>query len=303
MRLWMIVSVLVLAFVVVSCTKKEPEPAPNEAAEAAPVEAAATQAPAEAEAASAEPSANPWDSWGEPGVTVLAPGKAPLRKLRRTFKKGRKATIDLQVQGGADVKTMSLAYVLSLKTIEVSEDGAKATVELRVDEPRALKGVRGQYTVDALGVIADLEIPPPSGADPQTRQAATSLARFLLPVLAVPVPEDEVGEGAQWSVHETIEDGPVAIATRSIYELTKLDGSTIGVSMTFEEAVKKSDPSSPMKLLALRGAGSGTASFDLGELALSAARRNASRKQKFEQPNSNQVFAMSLQFATLLSTR
>jgi hypothetical protein len=300
MRLWMIVSVLVLAFVVVSCTKKEPEPAPVEAAE---VEAAATQAPAEAEAAVAEPVANPWDSWGEPGVTVLAPGKAPLRKLRRTFKKGRKATIDLQVKGGADVKTMSLAYALSLKTIGVSEDGTKATVELRVDEPAALKGVRGQYTVDALGVIADLEIPPPSGADPQTRQAATSLARFLLPVLAVPVPEDEVGEGAQWSVHETIHDGPVGIATRSIYELTKLDGSTVRVSMTFEEAVKKSDPSSPMKLLALQGAGSGTASFDLGELAPSAAKRNASRKQKFEQPNSSQVFAMSLQFATALSSR
>ena len=302
MRLWMIVSVLVLAFVVVSCTKKEPEPAPNEAAEAAPVEAAATQAPAEAEAASAEPSANPWDSWGEPGVTVLAPGKAPLRKLRRMFKKGRKATIDLQVQGGADVKTMSLAYVLSLKTIEVSEDGAKATVELRVDEPAALKGVRGQYTVDALGVIADLEIPPPSGADPQTRQAATSLARFLLPVLAVPVPEDEVGEGAQWSVHETIHDGPVAIATRSIYELTKLDGSTVGVSMTFEEAVKKSDPSSPMKLLALAGAGSGSARFDLGKIVPETAKRDASRKQKFEQPNSNQVFAMSMSFTTQLST-
>jgi hypothetical protein len=299
MRLWMIVSVLVLA----SCTKKEPAPVEAAEVEVAEVEAAATQAPAEAEAAGAEPLANPWDSWGEPGVTVLAPGKAPLRKLRRTFKKGRKATIDLQVKGGADVKTMSLAYVLSLKTIEVSEDGAKATVELRVEEPAAFKGVRGQYTVDSVGMIADLEIPAPSGADPQTRQAVGNLARFLLPVLAVPLPEDEVGKGAQWSVHETIHDGPVALATRSIYELTKLDGSTVGVSLTFEEAAKESDPASPMKLLALTGAGSGSARFDLGKIVPETAKRDASRKQKFEQPNSNQVFAMSLQFTTQLSTR
>jgi hypothetical protein len=299
MRLWMIVSVLVLA----SCTKKEPEPVEAAEVEVAEVEAAATQAPAEAEAAGAEPLANPWDSWGEPGVTVLAPGKTPLRKLRRTFKKGRKATIELQVKGGADVKTMSLAYVLSLKTIEVSEDGTKATVELRIDEPAALKGVRGQYTVDALGGIADLEIQPPGNPDPQVQGAARNLARFLLPVLAVPLPEEAVGEGAQWSIFESIEDGPVTIAVRSIYELKKREGSKLDISMTFEEAVQKSAPGGPMKLLELNGAGSGTVSSDLGKIAPDRVQRDASRTQKYAQGDSGQVFRMAIKTTTLLSAR
>jgi hypothetical protein len=300
MRLWILVSVLVLA----SCTKKEPERAPVEAAE---VEAARGEAPVEeapeAEAAGAEALAGPWDSWGEPGVTLITSGKAPLRKLRRTFKKGRKATVDLQVKGGADVETMSLSYVVSLETIEVSEDGAKATVALRVDEPAVLEGVRGQYTVDMLGAVADLDISPPADADPQRRSAVGNLAQFLLPVLAVRLPEEDVGEGAQWSVFETIERGPdVTIAVRSIYELTKLDGSTVGVDLTFEEAAKKSAPG-PMTLLALQGTGSGAASFDLGKIVLDTAKRESSRKEKFAAGDSGQVFRMAIKTTTLLTAR
>jgi hypothetical protein len=307
MRSWIILSVL-SALVLASCSKKEPEPAPVEAAEAAEAEAAAVEAaeveaPAEAEPASAEPVAHPWDSWGEPGLTVLASGKAPLRKLRRTFKKGRKATVELQVKGGADVKTMSLSYELSLHTVKVSKDGATASVALRVEKPAAFKGVRGQYTADALGGITDFEIEPPSNPDLQAQAAIRNLARFLLPVLGAPLPEDEVGEGAQWSVFEAIEDGPITIATRSIYELTKLDGSRLAVSLTFEEAVQKSPAGGPMKLLELNGAGSGTLSVDLGKIAPQRVQRDASRTQKYAQGDSGQVFRMAIKTTTLLSSR
>jgi hypothetical protein len=304
MRFWIILSVL-SAVVLASCLKKEAEPAAVEAAEteAAEVEAAEAPAPGEAEAAAAEPVANPWDSWGEPGLTVLALGKAPLRKLRRTFKKGRKATIELQVKGGADIKAMNLSYELSLQTVKVSKDGATASVELRVEKPAAFRGVRGQYTADALGGITDLEIQPPSNPDPQVQSAIRNLARFLLPVLVAPLPEEEVGEGAQWSVFEGIEDGPITIATRSIYELTKLDGSKLAVSLTFEEAVQKSAPGGPMKLLELNGAGSGTLSVDLGKIAPDRVQRDASRTQKYAQGDSGQVFRMAIKTTTLLSSR
>ena len=248
-----------------------------------------------------EPESAPWESWGEPGLTLVTPGKAPLRKLRRTFKRGRKATIDVQLKGGADVKALSLSYVLSLETIEVSEDGAKATVELRVDEPAVFRGVRGQYTADALGGIADLEIQPPSGADAQAQSSIRGLARILLPVLAVRLPEEEVGEGAQWSIFETIEDGPVASAVRTIYELTKLDGSKVEVGLTFEEAAKQSEPG-PMSLVAFQGTGSGAASVDLGKIAPNTAKRETSRKQKVS-ATSGQVFVMALETTTLLSAR
>jgi hypothetical protein len=301
MRFWIILSILVLA----SCTKKEPESVPVEVAEAeaAEVEAEQAPAPAEAEAAAVEPVANPWDSWGEPGLTVLASGKAPLRKLRRTFKKGRKATVELQVKGGADVKTMSLSYELSLQTVKVSKDGATASVELRVEKPAAFKGVRGQYTADALGGITDFEIQPPSNPDPQVQAAIRNLARFLLPVLVAPLPEEDVGEGAQWSVFEAIEDGPITIATRSIYELTKLDGSKLAVSLTFEEAVQKAPPGGPMKLLELNGVGSGTVGFGLGKIAPDRVQRDASRTQKYAQGDSGQVFRMAIKTTTLLSSR
>ncbi|MBW1906751.1 MAG: hypothetical protein JRJ24_15890 [Deltaproteobacteria bacterium] len=305
MRFWIILSVL-SALVLASCSKKEPEPAPAEAAEAAEAEAAEIQAPAEeaeAEPADVEPLANPWDSWGEPGLTVLASGKAPLRKLRRTFKKGRKATVELQVKGDADVKAMSLSYELSLQTVKVSKDGATASVALRVEKPAAFKGVRGQYTADALGGITDFEIQPPSNPDPQVQAAIRNLARFLLPVLVAPLPEGEVGEGAQWSVFEAIEDGPITIATRSIYELTKLDGSKLAVSLTFEEAVQKSAPGGPMKLLELNGAGSGTLSVDLGKIAPDRVQRDASRTQKYAQGDGGQVFRMAIKTTTLLSSR
>jgi hypothetical protein len=163
--------------------------------------------------------------------------------------------------------------------------------------------VRGQYTADALGGITDLEIEPPSNPDPQAQAAIRNLARFLLPVLVAPLPEDEVGEGAQWSVFEAIEDGPITIATRSIYELTKLDGSRLAVGLTFEEAVQKSPAGGPMKLLELNGAGSGTLSVDLGKIAPDRVQRDASRTQKYAQGDSGQVFRMAIKTTTLLSSR
>jgi hypothetical protein len=294
MRSLIILCVLVLA----SCTKTEPESAPAEAT-------ATTQAPVEeakTEVAGSEQLTGPWESWGEPGITLVTAGKAPLRKLRRTFKKGRKATIDIQLKGGADIKEMNVSYVVSLETVGVSEDGAKATVELRVAEPAVLRGVQGQYTADALGGIADLELQPPSGADAQALTALRNLEKFLLPVLAVRLPEEEVGEGAQWSIFETIEQGPTAIAVRTIYELTKRDGSKVEVGLTFEEALKTSAPGS-RRVLALEGTGSGAASLDLGKIAPDTAKREASRKQKVSAGNDGQVFILAIKTTTLLTAR
>jgi hypothetical protein len=315
MRFLIILSVLVLA----SCTKKEAAPA-----EPTGVEAANTQAPAEAEApageAPAELSADDRAAleaakkqvaeeapvtladWGEPGtLTLLEPGKAPLRKLRHTFKIGDTAQVELEVtadrghdeEKGAPYPLLGARYLVTLKTKSVSGDGSKANVVLTIDsaspigqdeDPTAaasfarLEGMQGSYAVDAQGAITDFEMVVPKDPHRQTAGALVALKR-LETLLSIPVPAEEVGVGARWRVVE-MAFGKKNLKIRTTYEVTKIKGSLVKVTMSLELG-SAPELEGEVKWIGAWGAGRGKASFDLTGVAPVKANRNLERTDKY----------------------
>lgn len=309
MRFCIILSILALA----SCSKTKPPPAEAEAAQ--------TQAPAEAEPAApsdtppAEEGAAEWKSWGEPGVaTLLTPGKAPLRKLRRTFQKGSTAKVDLEVTAiGEEMEQVGARYLVTLETKNVSDDGSKASVGLQVEgagpigqdtDPDAaasfarLEGLRGSYTVDSRGRISDFELEAPKDPARQTAGAVDNLKR-LQALLSIPLPEEQVGVGAQWSLFETI-DEPRPLAQRTTYEVTKAKGSKVEVSMKVDQMNQTVDLEGTVKLLGTNGTGTGAASFDLASLTPKGAKVDTKRTLLFYKVDEAARYDVELDISTKL---
>jgi hypothetical protein len=315
MRVWIILSVLVLA----SCTKNEPEPAA--------VEAADTQAPPEAEAepASSAPSDAPpaeegraeWKDWGEPGVTLLTPGRAPRRTLRRTFEEGSTAKVHLEVTAvGVGGKPVGARYRVALKTKDVSNDGSKANVALRIEgantiakdtDPDAaanfgrLRGLRGSYTVDSLGAITNFELEAPKKANLQTEGVLVNLRR-LQALLSIPLPTEEVGVGARWSLFETLEEN-TPMAQRTIYEITKADGSRVDVRMKVQLMNKTVDLEGVIKRLGTLGTGTGAASFDLADLTPQTAKVDTKRTLIFFKVGPGGKYNIDLHISSSLTAK
>jgi hypothetical protein len=310
MRLLIILSVLVLA----SCSKKEAEPVAAEPTEIqAPADSkGASEAPAEA-AAEAEGASEeyvmPWDDWGEQGLTLLEAGQAPLRTLRRSFEQGNKANVALAIKAtGGETQKVDATFRLALETTEVDKDGSRATVAVRVDEAsfgaeaiNAVRDLRGQYALDSLGQITDIEFESPKDPDSLSVGAITLLKRHLF-ILSVPLPKQDVGVGARWSVLETIPEGSMPVVQRTIYEITKIEGDTIHVRTIVDQASKAPNFKGAIKSLGLSGRGTGAASFDPHQLAPASAGRDTSRDLRFYKIDSQQVVDVVLGFETQMST-
>lgn len=299
MRFLIIFSVLVLA----SCSKKEAEPVESTGVEApdtqAPAEAEATaEAPSEAAAAAEQAVEAPPTDWGELGVaTLLEPGKAPLGKLRRTFKKGDTAEVELQMTGGGEGDPpLGHRYLVTLTTRSVSSDGSKATVGLEVEEvipvgtnanPAAapsysrVAGMRGSYVVDSFGVITDFDLVPPKEEDSTTTAAVRGL-RFIYKqgIFSIPVPAEEVGVGARWSFVVLLGNND-SLLQQTTYEITKIKGSAIEVSLTSKLASPKPRLNSMVKWLGAWGTGKGAASFDLAGVVPVQANWDVEQNDKY----------------------
>jgi hypothetical protein len=297
MRFWIILSIFALA----ACSKEESKPAAAEASKA--------QAPTQAQVAQPAKRAEPGADWGELGLALLAPGKAPLRKLRRTFEKGSTTTVDLEVKGSHPKLKRSTRYVLTLSTQTVSDDGSSATVGLRIDQAtmsnsvQPVQGLSGQYTVDSLGRITDMQIQPPKDADITTLGAVETLEHTFRLLFGVPLPEEDVGEGARWTFHETIKEASTKVARRRTYEVAGIDGSKVEVSVTLEEVAKELGPEVEVKVHSLRGGGTGVTSLDLTKIVPDSAKLDTWRKVKLVRVESGHGFRVDLEVSSQLSPR
>jgi hypothetical protein len=307
MRFLIILSVLVLA----SCTKKEAEPAEIAGAEAADTQApseaeAPAEAPSEAaaaEAAAAEQAVESQEDWGELGVaTLLEPGKAPLRKLRRTFKQGDTAKVELQVtadrgqdEEGAPFPLLGARYLVSFKTNALVSGGTKASVGFTIEaaspigqdeDPAAatsfaaLEGVQGSYTVDSLGVITDFKLAVPEDSHNQTVGAVMALTRMQA-LMSIPVPAEEVGVGARWTFVREPEGKTKKLLHETTYEVTKIKGSKVKVSMSLRLGSTAPELDGEVKWLGAWGTGQGAARFNLTGIAPAQAKMDVARNDKY----------------------
>jgi len=150
-------------------------------------------------------------------------------------------------QQSPETSAPSLSLKVSLDTVEVMPNGsAKVAFELldgKVDvesshevlvsqQMRALdaiKGLSGTYTVDANGVMSDLEFA--EAVDPLGAELADDFKRMLR-LTTMPVPKEEVGVGGKWIVEQVVEQGGVRLRERRYYKISELDGSRVALDVT-----------------------------------------------------------------------
>jgi hypothetical protein len=306
MRFW----ITLLALAALSCSRSESPPPPSTTAE---IE---TSSPATPDEQAAGPAATAQNAWGGPGLKLIRPGKAPLRKLRWTFRKGLKQTLEVKSELSAEGRVggnvaskkpiQSLMHTVTIETKEITPDGSKATVEFVVtkadvapelseahvvedmqDAIVPVRGLRGRYSIDSRGIVDHVEIEVPPNVSFRTHQMIGTIERVLYQ-LTVPLPEEEVGEGAQWAVVNTIEQHGDRIDQRTAFEITKLEGSRMNTRTEVEQTAPrqhvtpKGAPDLTYELLYLESEGKGEAEWDLAKLVPKSAKSGVATKSTIQ---------------------
>jgi hypothetical protein len=248
-------------FLCFACSKSESPP--SAATEAQPEMAA------EAEQAPAPPSMAP------PSIEIVTAGEPPRRALRWKFEKGSKETLEIRTEdtftgeGGARIK----APVVYTVTVEATEAQANGTVRIAFEvaevafpdasaEPEArealekgaapFRGQRGTYLLDSRGVVSAVQFEAKDSANAYVEH----ILRQLLHLTMVPIPEEEIGQGGQWTVKRVVEREGVVIEERTTVELTEIEGSRVKLALkinTTAQAVERYET---------KGTGAGTWDLD-----------------------------------------
>jgi hypothetical protein len=201
------------------------------------------------------PLANP-ESWGESGIALVAPGAEPRAILRRTLEPGVIQELEVETgsaAGKGDMEGEGVAlrrrYRVAIETEKVETDGSSATIGVvfheelpTAPEPdaaapntsalptEAAKGAKATASLHAKrhGIEVHFPVPEETAKDFQALEHALHGLNLVLP-------EAAVGEGAQWTVVETIERGGQAFRQRTTYELVGIKGSKIDLRTRVEQ--------------------------------------------------------------------
>ena len=247
------------------------------------------------------PGASGLPSAAGPSIQVVTSGKPPRRVLRWDLRKGSRETLDIDMDmtqtvvvagdSGPAMKLALLHYEVTVETTGVTPDGT-AHVEFKIANAEAIpgtelsprvadlwtqgtagvKGMGGTYSVDSRGVVRNVQAEVPAEATGPVRTRVASIQQ-LLHRTTVPLPEEEVGPGAKWTVRRVAMEGGVRIEQLSTVELTKLKGSRMDVDLNIEKTgVQQKVPSprdqmsSPEHLLKLESTETGQLQYDLTKI-------------------------------------
>jgi hypothetical protein len=231
-----------------------------------------------------------------PRLELSRAGREPRRVLRRNFVGGSKYSLQMRAYetmrlemdlGDEDLSPIAnppVVYELSLQIREVTEEGtarvhfrvvdARAEksgavsgeeLELLSTELRALRGLQGTYSVDAQGLLSDVEFDRRSAtANPATLERLSQMLHWT----TVPLPREQVGEGAAWTVKQVVVQDGVKVRQLSKVELLELDGSLIEVAVNIDKsaAPQKLYDAEAYELLQLKSMESLQTKADLNQL-------------------------------------
>lgn len=248
---------------------------------------------------SVETFADALPQFGPPEIKLIAPGEPPLQKLSWKFKQGSKVTAavhnSMSVEMSAGVRSApetsapTLEFEVSLDAVEVSPDGPakvafrlvdgkvdpKSSHEVLVSQQikalEALEGLAGTYSVHANGAIDEFAFD--AAVNPRGAELADDLKRILR-MTTIPVPDEKVGVGAKWTVEQVVEQGGVRLRERRLYEISELDGSRLGLTVSVQTQAPPQEVRIPgagsrrnYQLLGYNAEGSERLQIDLAQLA------------------------------------
>jgi hypothetical protein len=262
-----VVTLIALALLL-ACSKKEsatePQPEPAEAVE---TETAETEVlPDELTGP-----APPVDA--APRVKLAKPGQE-RSELRLSIAPGTKQKLTMQVHylarasvgGTFPVQSpLQLAkYVLLLEAAEKTPEGAvtvrftvadidlvqdaagksKERAERTKATKKAMKAVRGLYTLPPAGGVSAIELDVPKNATRLAHALADNL-RWSLLALMPPLPQEPVGIGGSWTAHRGVDLGGQHINELTTHRLVERDGDQVRIESVPQQTAEGQDFRNP----------------------------------------------------------
>jgi hypothetical protein len=121
------------------------------------------------------------------------------------------------------------------------------------------------------GAISDFELTKVSDGTPAV-PSLVDLLRWSLGQMTPALPAEPVGVGAKWSAHESILQGGILVNQLRTFELVKVAGNRVELSVDLRQSASPQPYTNPMtgakfELQGLNGIGSGSVGWDLSQLA------------------------------------
>ena len=233
-------------------------------------------------------------------VKLLDAGTEPRKVLRLHPKPGDKQTIGMTMtismgtkMGDAEtpaIKMPPITMTMDTTVKDVSTDGditydmvmGDATVG---EDPGVMpavaaamkaalgniKGVTGTGTISSRGVAKRADIKMPATADPGMSQTMSQM-KDAFSRMSVPLPQEPVGIGAKWEVHQPVKSQGMTIDQTATYQLVTLDGdrcvakTTLAQHAANQKIQNSTMPGLKLDLTKMTGSATGEMTFDLTQL-------------------------------------
>jgi hypothetical protein len=254
-------------------------------------------------------------SGADPEVTLVSPGRPPLKALRYHAKVGARGTfvtsMTMRMAMTAGGKAMPAAsnpemrFTASYEVTAVTPEGdmryrfefvtfeavpdpsvPPAVVEATNRALASLKGLRGRARVSPRGITSEAEFDIPEAAPAPVKSMLDGM-RQALRQFSAPLPEQPVGPGARWDIKTRITQAGMTVEQVGHNELTSLEGDRGRLAITLAQtagaqqvAAPGMPPGSRIDLVSLSSTGGGEMVFDLSQLAPASAQMKMAMAMK-----------------------
>ncbi|GAA3810872.1 DUF6263 family protein [Nocardioides panacisoli] len=214
-----------------------------------------------ATSSSAPTDAGGGSSAGAPQVTVLDAGSDPKEQLLLDVPEGQveTSTLDMRIGtslgGGASTVKIPLTATYVTTVEDVSDDKITASFEFKdieahlpasaggdaqdqVDQAfKSIEGLSGTIELTPSGAVTSTDFHLPADAPPELSSTIDQLAGQTSQV-AVPFPDEPVGQGATWQVETQLGVAGVDTDQTATYTLDSIDGDDYAISVKIDQQIK-----------------------------------------------------------------
>jgi len=256
------------------------------------------------------------DESATPTIQILGRGKEPRRALRWSPAPGLKERLKIRVDTELDARLVvlntkqaprSVTFELTVRTNEAVGE-ATAAVSFSVDEARAhhtasvppkarkareeavaaMRGFEGSYRVDSIGAVQEVLMSLPADASREVWGVAGDL-KWALQQLGVPLPEEAIGAGAEWTVEHGVEQDGVDAREVSTLAITQLGKRLITIKKNVQQSAapqtfRNPGSSTDAELSSLSGEGTGEIKRDLTRALPHSARMTSTVTERMTYP-------------------
>ena len=234
-------------------------------------------------------------------VILLDAGSEPRTVLRLRPAVGDRQSISMTMKSatttsvaGKDTPSMSMPPILMTMDVnvkDISADG-EITYDMTVGDITmvggdtntapgmaaamksslaGIQGLTGTGRISDRGIIKELQMKLPAGANPQLSQTLDQM-KDSVSGSSTPLPDEAVGPGAKWEYRTRLKSQGMTIDQTAAYELVSLEGSRLTLRNTITQNAANQTiqnpamPSLKMNLNKMTGNGDGTTTYDLAHI-------------------------------------